>query len=112
MYDVEIEDVEIDIDYMVTGGRRHMAIYGEEMYCGREHSCIFNEELESLIVGPLRFFHECLDMNTWETYEISTYFPLDGEQMGEGYKHINECTHTYIRHVYMCTVFWLGRRFL
>ena len=69
---------------MVTGGRRKMAIPGEESYCGRENSCIFNEELESFIVGPLHIFQNCLDMSTWETYEISTYFPLDGDIMREG----------------------------
>jgi len=71
-----------DEEYVVYG-RRKMAIYGEEMYCGRENSCMYNQELDEIIMGPLRFFHDCLDMETWESYEISTYFPLDGEEMSE-----------------------------
>lgn len=81
--DMELDYIDEE-DYIVYG-RRKMAIDGEEMmYCERENLCIYNHEVDEPIAGPLSSFHGCLDMNSWESYEISSYFPLDGEEMREG----------------------------
>merc|ERR1719206_1245367 len=61
-----------------------MAIRGQEMYCGMENSCIHEQEMPTFLAGPIDMFHDCLHMETWETYDVSTYFPMNGEEMAEG----------------------------
>merc|ERR1719483_604001 len=44
-------------------GRRNMAIYGEEMYCSRENSCIHDNgyyDNNMGMVGPISMSHDCL----------------------------------------------------
>jgi len=65
-------------------GRRRQAIRGQEMYCGMENSCIHEQEMPTFLAGPIDMFHDCLHMETWETYDVSTYFPMNGEEMAEG----------------------------
>ena len=68
----------------VVYGRRRQAIRGQEMYCGMENSCIHEQEMDMFLSGPINMFHDCLNMDTWETYDVTTYFPMYGEEMAEG----------------------------
>jgi len=68
----------------VVYGRRRQAIRGQEMYCGMENSCIHEQEMDMFLAGPIDMFHDCLHMETWETYDVTTYFPMYGEEMAEG----------------------------
>merc|ERR1719354_1252248 len=64
-------------------GRRKLAIRGEEMYCGMENSCI-HEVGSDMFAGPIGVFHDCLNMGTWETYYVTSYFPINSDEMPEG----------------------------
>jgi len=65
----------------MLGGRRKMAIMGEESYCEGSNSCKF--EQESMMAGPIDLYFECLSLDTMETYEVTSYFPDSGDLMSE-----------------------------
>jgi len=70
--------------YMRVRGRRRAAVYGEEMYCEMGNSCIYSEEADDALAGSLSNFYKCMNLDTWEVYEVSTHFPYSGDVMPEG----------------------------
>jgi len=70
--------------YMMVRGRRRAAIYGEDMYCAMENSCIHSEEVDDAFAGSISSYYNCMNLDTWEVYDVSTYNPINGDVMPEG----------------------------
>jgi len=74
---------EVPTEMPVVYGRRKMAIRGQEMYCGRANSCLYEQEVEPGFAGPIENYYDCLHLDSFESYEVTTYFPMNGELMSE-----------------------------
>merc|ERR1719493_532728 len=61
--------------YMMVRGRRRAAIYGEEMYCEMGNSCIHYEDVEAGFAGGISSYYNCMNLDSWEVYEVSAHFP-------------------------------------
>ena len=77
----EVPDVPTEMP--VLYGRRKMAIRGQEMYCGRANSCLYEQEVEPGFAGPIDNYYDCLHLESFESYEVTTYFPMNGDVMSE-----------------------------
>ena len=74
---------EMPTEMPVVYGRRKMAIQGQEMYCGRANSCLYEQEVEPGFAGPIDNYYDCLHLESFESYEVTTYFPMNGDVMSE-----------------------------
>ena len=65
----------------ILNGRRKLAIAGESAYCEGLHSCMYEEDVDLSIVGGMSTYYHCRDLETDETYEVTSYFPDHGDSM-------------------------------
>merc|ERR1719461_1944670 len=54
------------------------------MYCAMENSCIHTEEVDDAFAGSISSYYNCMNLDTWEVYDVSTYIPINGDVMPEG----------------------------
>jgi len=81
--------------------RRRTAIPGEVMYC-QEGSCLVEKEEETMMLGGLSLYYECLDVETGERSEGRTMVDETFQKLGSPYcaDLTFECVEDYSE--YMC----------
>lgn len=85
-YDCVCEDSRVKLATLAPrlvrlNGRRKMAIQGEEAYCEGANTCMFEQEVEPGFTGGISNYQECVHLKSWETYDVMSYFPSDGDQL-------------------------------
>ena len=78
-----VGEIVLPTDMPVVYGRRKMAIQGQEMYCSRANSCLYEKEFAPGLAGPIDNSYDCLHLVSFESYEVTTYFPMNGELMSD-----------------------------
>merc|ERR1719499_288833 len=62
-------------------GRRNMAVYGEAAHCEGANTCKIQQEQPGGLAGPIDMFWDCLDLETFEIFDVTTHFVWDEEAL-------------------------------